>query len=258
MFIETTRPLSNGRRWVVRWAKHLNQTYQYWTHASLRNGGCGRGVSGRILTRHRRRSGIKLTRQLQNPHFYSSWVTISSTGVTYNGRIPVMYLLDRFRNTYFSRLVSGLTYGDRLEMFPLLPEWEAFDYSGTKTSLLSLWPGMVCCDVTTKRDRFKISSSAGSYCSVIDNNPELGLVTLLLPSGVEKNLRNTSVCIVGRVAHEKHNTTVLGKAGKSFLLGWRPTVRGVAMNPIDHPHGGRTKTNSPEKSPWGWIAKFNK
>jgi large subunit ribosomal protein L2 len=35
-------------------------------------------------------------------------------------------------------------------------------------------------------------------------------------------------------------------------------VRGVAMNPVDHPHGGRTKTNSPEVTPWGKIAKFNK
>ena len=41
-------------------------------------------------------------------------------------------------------------------------------------------------------------------------------------------------------------------------MGFRPNVRGVAMNPVDNPHGGRTKTNSPELTPWGKIAKKNK
>jgi len=45
------------------------------------------------------------------------------------------------------------------------------------------------------------------------------------------------------------------KAGDSFLRGFKSKVRGVAMNPVDHPNGGRTKTNQPEKSVWGWIAK---
>ena len=51
---------------------------------------------------------------------------------------------------------------------------------------------------------------------------------------------------------------MIGKAGRNRWLGVRPTVRGVAMNPVDHPHGGNTKTNSPEVSPWGWVAKRNK
>jgi len=50
----------------------------------------------------------------------------------------------------------------------------------------------------------------------------------------------------------------LGKAGINFILGKKPKVRGVARNPVDHPHGGRTKTNQPEVSIWGWIAKKNK
>lgn len=48
----------------------------------------------------------------------------------------------------------------------------------------------------------------------------------------------------------------MGKAGINRNFGIRPTVRGVAMNPVDHPHGGRTKTNSPELTPWNKIAKL--
>ncbi len=58
-----------------------------------------------------------------------------------------------------------------------------------------------------------------------------------------------TLCVVGRVGGEQFSLSVLGKAGSRIFRGTRPSVRGVAMNPVDHPHGGRTKTNSPELSP---------
>lgn len=51
--------------------------------------------------------------------------------------------------------------------------------------------------------------------------------------------------------------TVTGKSGINRNLGKNVIVRGVAMNPVDHPHGGRTKTNKPEVSPWGWVTKHS-
>ena len=51
---------------------------------------------------------------------------------------------------------------------------------------------------------------------------------------------------------------VYGKAGYLKFKSKKPKNRGVARNPVDHPHGGNTKTNSPETSPWGWVAKRNK
>ena len=108
---------------------------------------------------------------------------------------------------------------------------------------------MVCCDIFRSQRGRNLATSAGTYCSVLVSDYETSLVKLLLPSGDEYTLQGDYLCTVGRVAHEKNHSTVLGKAGASNLLGWRPSVRGVAMNPIDHPHGGRTKTNSPEKSP---------
>jgi large subunit ribosomal protein L2 len=63
---------------------------------------------------------------------------------------------------------------------------------------------------------------------------------------------------LGRSSNINHKKEFFTKAGFYRKKGYRPSVRGVAMNPVDHPHGGRTKTSSPEYTPWGKIAKFNK
>ena len=59
----------------------------------------------------------------------------------------------------------------------------------------------------------------------------------------------------GRVSAEEHARTKRGKAGRRRRRGWRPKVRGEAMNPVDHPHGGRTRGGRPERTPWGRLAK---
>jgi large subunit ribosomal protein L2 len=63
---------------------------------------------------------------------------------------------------------------------------------------------------------------------------------------------------LGRNCNTIPKGILVGKAGININRGFRPTVRGVAKNPVDHPHGGRTKSNSPERTPWGRVAKFNK
>jgi len=84
------------------------------------------------------------------------------------------------------------------------------------------------------------------------------LCTVLLPSGKNKIVSTYSRATLGRISNERNNSLVWGKAGNKFKQGFKSSVRGVAMNPVDHPHGGRTKTNHPEKSPWGWVTKFSK
>jgi large subunit ribosomal protein L2 len=62
----------------------------------------------------------------------------------------------------------------------------------------------------------------------------------------------------GLVSNMEHKFNNLNKAGKSWSMGIRPTVRGVAMNPCDHPHGGGEGKKSPpraQRSPWGWLTK---
>jgi len=82
-----------------------------------------------------------------------------------------------------------------------------------------------------------------------------GKALLRLPSGSLIQVSLECTATVGKVAGEEHRMEVKGKAGRMRNRGWRPTVRGEAMNPIDHPHGGRTRGGRPEVTPWGRIAK---
>ncbi len=81
-------------------------------------------------------------------------------------------------------------------------------------------------------------------------------VSLRLPSGEIRLVRKVCMATIGQVGNLDHANVKLGKAGRKRWLGWRPAVRGSAMSPRDHPHGGgegRTPIGMPgPKSPWGW------
>lgn len=102
------------------------------------------------------------------------------------------------------------------------------------------------------------AKAAGVFCKLIALNLKKKLALIQLPTSQRKNIKFNILIIKGRSSNIFHKNEIKGKAGYSRLLNIRPTTRGVAMNPVDHPHGGRTKTNSPELTPWNKIAKFNK
>lgn len=82
-----------------------------------------------------------------------------------------------------------------------------------------------------------------------------------LPSGEVRLINLKCMATIGRVSNIDHEGVVIGKAGRSKWLGRRPHVRGVVMNPVDHPLGGgegRSKSGRPPASPWGQIAKGKK
>lgn len=102
------------------------------------------------------------------------------------------------------------------------------------------------------------AKASGTFCQVKDINLDLGLCRVILPSGVIK-ISHTNIFVkLGRCSNIFNKKIIYGKAGLLNFLGKKPKNRGVARNPVDHPHGGNTKTNSPEVSPWGWVAKKNK
>lgn len=100
--------------------------------------------------------------------------------------------------------------------------------------------------------------SAGTFCTIIRINNDKGLCTIKIPSSKHKFVHESSYVMLGRNSNTLPKGIWLGKAGINMNRGFRPSVRGVAKNPVDHPHGGRTKSNSPERTPWGKVAKFNK
>jgi large subunit ribosomal protein L2 len=110
------------------------------------------------------------------------------------------------------------------------------------------------------RSKFIIAQSAGTYCQILSTQNENDEISIIMPSGkiifINSKL-NFFICL-GRSAHIFNSAIVWGSAGSKKITGLKPHVRGVAKNPVDHPHGGRTKTNSPELTPWGKIAKHNK
>jgi len=75
------------------------------------------------------------------------------------------------------------------------------------------------------------------------------IVKISLPSGLTKIISPYCMITLGRASNILHKKEFFTKAGYYRNLGFKSKVRGVAMNPIDHPHGGRTKTNSPELTP---------
>ena len=102
----------------------------------------------------------------------------------------------------------------------------------------------------------QLSRSAGAYARIMAK--EDGNVTLRLPSGEVRMVNENCLATIGTVGNKSHENIKIGKAGRSRWLGKRPKVRGVAMNPVDHPHGGgegRTSGGRHPVSPWGTPAK---
>ena len=102
----------------------------------------------------------------------------------------------------------------------------------------------------------QMARSAGSYARIMAK--EDNLVSIKLPSGEVRMVMDTCLATIGTVGNKTHENIKIGKAGRSRWLGKRPKVRGVAMNPVDHPHGGgegRTSGGRHPVSPWGTPAK---
>ncbi len=98
--------------------------------------------------------------------------------------------------------------------------------------------------------------SAGQQARLLSRDEDR--VQVKLPSGEIRIFKSDCRATIGRVGNTDHETVSSGKAGRSRWLGIRPTVRGVAMNPVDHPMGGgegRTSGGGHPVSPWGQLAK---
>ena len=102
----------------------------------------------------------------------------------------------------------------------------------------------------------QMARSAGSYARIMAS--EDGMVTLKLPSGELRLISENCLATIGAVGNKSHENISIGKAGRARWMGRRPKVRGVAMNPVDHPHGGgegKTSGGRHPVSPWGTPAK---
>ena len=99
----------------------------------------------------------------------------------------------------------------------------------------------------------KFARSAGAIAQLIRSDKKKALVKL--PSNDVIEISKKSCATIGIVSNDKHNLINYGKAGRKRNLNRRPIVRGIAMNPVDHPHGGRTNGGRPSVTPWGLPTK---
>jgi len=128
---------------------------------------------------------------------------------------------------------------------------------GKKTFLLfslnSFFISNICNSCYSKKS--SIATSNGTYCLKKNSIIDYKIIVIILPSKKKKLLFFFDTCFIGRNSNIDWKYKVIGNYKNNFLKKKKQSVRGVAMNPVDHPHGGRTKTNKPEVSPWGWVTK---
>ncbi|CCK68817.1 mitochondrial 54S ribosomal protein uL2m KNAG_0B03760 [Huiozyma naganishii CBS 8797] len=104
----------------------------------------------------------------------------------------------------------------------------------------------------------KFCRAAGTYARLLSKLPSKKRAVIRLQSGEHRYVSLDACATIGVVSNIEHQLTSLGKAGRARWLGRRPSVRGVAMNKCDHPHGGgrgKSKSNKLSMSPWGQLAK---
>jgi len=131
---------------------------------------------------------------------------------------------------------------------------------GNAMPLRSIPIGTIVHNVELKEGKGgQIARSAGTYVQYIGRDQ--GYALLRLRSGETRMVRAECMATIGSVSNSDHSNINLGKAGRNRWLGRRPSVRGVVMNPIDHPHGGgegRTSGGRHPVTPWGKPTKGKK
>jgi large subunit ribosomal protein L2 len=149
------------------------------------------------------------------------------------------------------RLRAGDTVvsGDRVDVKP-----------GNAMPLRNMPLGTIVHNVEMKAGKGgQLARSAGTYVQLVGRDQ--GYALLRLASGELRMVRSECRATIGAVSNPDHQNIVIGKAGRNRWLGKRPSVRGVAMNPIDHPHGGgegRSSGGRHPVTPWGKPTKGKK
>jgi large subunit ribosomal protein L2 len=125
---------------------------------------------------------------------------------------------------------------------------------GNAMPLASMPIGTIVHNVELKPGRGgQMARSAGSYVQLVGR--DAGWAILKLNSGETRRVRAECMASVGAVSNPDHSNQIIGKAGRTRWRGSRPTVRSIAMNPVDHPNGGRTKGGKHWATPWGKPTK---
>jgi large subunit ribosomal protein L2 len=209
----------------------------------------GRNNNGRITTRHQG-GGHKRRYRIVDFKRTKDGVPAKVAAIEYDpnrsARIALLHYADGFKSYILAP--AGLRVGSFVQSGP-----DADIKPGNALPLENIPTGTLVHNVELKPGKGgQMARSAGSGIQLVAKDG--GYATLRLPSSEMRRVLLTCRATVGQVGNVDHGNITGGKAGRSRWLGKRPTVRGSAMNPVDHPHGGgegKSKGGRHPVTPWG-------
>jgi len=248
------KPTSPGRRFVVQVKTpglHKGEPHAALLAPKARTG--GRNNHGRITTRHRG-GGHKQRYRIVDFKRNKLEVPAKVERIEYdpNRSAHLALLLYTDGERRYILAPKGVSAGEEIRngsTAPIKP--------GNAMPMRNIPVGTLVHNVEMKPGKGgQIARSAGSSVQLVARTGDHA--TLRLRSGEMRKIAADCIATIGEVGNAEHSLRSLGKAGASRWRGKRPTVRGVAMNPVDHPHGGgegRTAGGRHPVSPWGTPAK---
>ncbi|MBE2201014.1 MAG: 50S ribosomal protein L2 [Anaerolinea sp.] len=256
MPIKVYKPTSPGRRDMSgQTFEEVTRSYpeRRLTHGLRKRG--GRNFRGKITIRHRGGGHKRRYRDIdfkRNKFGVPARVATIEYDPNRSARIALLVYADGEKRYIIAPL--GLRVGDTVMNGPL-----AEIRPGNALPLNNIPLGTQIHNVELQEGRGgQLVRSAGTSAQLLAKDHPL-YATLRLPSGEERYVPKNCMATIGQVGNVEHGNIKLGKAGRKRYLGIRPTVRGSAMNPNDHPHGGgegRSPIGMPgPKTPWGKPAQ---
>ncbi len=249
-----TKPTSPGRRSQEYLSfEEITKTTPERRLTKKVNKRAGRNCYGRITARHRG-GGAKKKYRIIDFKRDKDGIPAKVSAIEYDpnrsARIALLVYADGEKRYILAPL--DVKVGDILETGP-----DADIKPGNRMPLEKIPTGTRIHNIELKQNKGgQICRSAGGYARLMAKEGSYGQV--LLPSGEVRMIHLKCKATVGRVGNEKHGDVKIGKAGRSRWMGKRPSVRGVAMNPVDHPMGGgegRSSSGRQTCTPWGVPTK---
>lgn len=254
MTIVKAKPTSPGRRFVIQVkVPGLHKGRPYAPLVSKKNKTGGRNQHGHITVRHRSGGHKQLYRQIdfkRNKDDVPAKVERIEYDPNRSANIALLLYADGERRYIVAP--KGIGAGDSVISGSEVPI-----KAGNCLPIRNIPVGTVCHCLEMKPGKgAQIARSAGATAQILAR--EGAYATMRLRSGEMRKIHVDCRVTIGEVGHSEHSLRSLGKAGASRWRGRRPTVRGVAMNPVDHPHGGgegRSSGGRHPVTPWGVPTK---
>lgn len=220
----------------------------------------GRNSQGRITTDHRCSKHRKVLRVVCFNRKDLDGITAVVERLEYDPNRTAHLALLRYEKegkTNYSYILApkNLKVGDNISTsYSGRVEYSA----GNCMKLKHIKEGTIVYAVESKIGKGACYARSAGTSAQVKGQDDSGMIIVALSSGEMKKIHKECTAWIGSVSNEEHSNIVLGKAGASFYRGRRPRVRGIAMNPVDHPNGGRANGGTHFKSPTGVYSKGGK